>query len=158
MQDGEGTRREGRDCHGSEDDEHNGAVVNEARKRRVEKEKKDRTMDDTGEDKEESGGEEESRLQEEENASWQYKDKDVYFNETYDVTEEEADQYGGIQQSDKDSPTQMPDRGLGNFLRMDLKHDIWRDIKATEAEIKQLEKELKKSIRKQGGPNQSRTN
>ena len=155
-----GTLREGRDCHGSEDDGDDGVGEDGAEKRSIEKDKKDETLDDKGENRKESGGEEESRQQNEENESLQeeYQDVDVYFNETYDVTEEEADQYSGIQKLDEDLPTQMPDRGLGNFLRMDLKHDIWKDIKATEAEIKQLEKELKKSISKQGGRNQSRTN
>ena len=43
------------------------------------------------------------------------------------------------------------DRGLKDFLRLGWKRDIWKDIKATEKEVKILEKELKKSERRKTG-------
>ena len=34
-------------------------------------------------------------------------------------------------------------RDLLDFLRMDIKHDVWKEIKATKAEIRKLEKEVR---------------
>ena len=51
------------------------------------------------------------------------------------------------------------ERDLGHFLWMDRRHNIWSQIKATKAEIKELESSIQKEIRKrQEGPNPLRTN
>ena len=43
------------------------------------------------------------------------------------------------------------DRGLDHFLWLDRKHDIWSQIKATQAEIKELEKSIQGKKRKRHG-------
>ena len=49
---------------------------------------------------------------------------------------------------------QMIDRDLTGFLGLNHKHDVWKEIKATKAEVKKLEKEVTRHRRKaQGGRN-----
>ena len=49
---------------------------------------------------------------------------------------------------------QMIDRDLTGFLGLIHKHDVWKEIKATKAEVKKLEKEVARHRRKaQGGRN-----
>ena len=43
------------------------------------------------------------------------------------------------------------DRDLKSFLTIDSKHDVWKQIKGTKAEIRKLEREIKEEKRKHGG-------
>ena len=43
------------------------------------------------------------------------------------------------------------DRDLKSFLTIDSKHDVWKQIKGTKAEIRKLEREIKEEKRKHEG-------
>ena len=43
------------------------------------------------------------------------------------------------------------DRDLKSFLTIDSKHDVWKQIKGTKAEIRKLEREIKEEKRKREG-------
>ena len=47
----------------------------------------------------------------------------------------------------KDKTDIKEKRDLLDFLRMDIKHDVWKEIKATKAEIRKLEKEVREKRR-----------
>ena len=88
-------------------------------------------------------------------------DNDAERHETRTSESDEERILGGevSGQGNIDTANGRIERDLGHFLWMDRRHDIWSQIKATKAEIKELESSIQKEKRKrQEGPNPLRTN